>query len=440
LVVYGYGYKIETAGDTRDGFYQSLAQAGQDGRGANLDAPADPSRPYPARPEWYFLFLFQLLKYFPGDEEIIGTVVIPTGVFALLFLLPLLGYGRIRKFGHIVGIAVVSSLFAGVATLTYLAFDADKNPTLSEEEIARLSEKEKQRFDKAQLIHREFATAEILARRAIQLAGDGIPAEGGVYLLRRDPLTQGARLFGQHCGTCHTHGNDWKNDNPTAPDLKDFGTREWIWGLLKNPDDTQYFRRTHLKTMSNWVKNRWESSRKKGEEKKLEGDFEKIADWLGEHPRDDTPPNNDKKTDWEAGRQLFDNRCNECHSYKGNGGTSTSKGPDFTGYGDADWIRIMVMSPACNLRYAAKNKMPAFRDLEGITGPLAREELNQTKEILLKEIPGDGSDAEEKRKGVEEATKVAQLSDIERELIIRWLIKDYRVVFGGEPISGPPKR
>ncbi len=30
--------------------------------GASLDAPADPSSDYPARPEWYFLFLFQLLK------------------------------------------------------------------------------------------------------------------------------------------------------------------------------------------------------------------------------------------------------------------------------------------------------------------------------------------------------------------------------------------
>ena len=41
--------------------------------GANLDAPADPaSSEYPARPEWYFLSLFQMLKYFSGSREIIG--------------------------------------------------------------------------------------------------------------------------------------------------------------------------------------------------------------------------------------------------------------------------------------------------------------------------------------------------------------------------------
>ncbi|HKX63377.1 MAG TPA: cytochrome bc complex cytochrome b subunit, partial [Verrucomicrobiae bacterium] len=41
--------------------------------GADLGAPADPAENYAAaRPEWYFLFLFQLLKYFPGSSEIIG--------------------------------------------------------------------------------------------------------------------------------------------------------------------------------------------------------------------------------------------------------------------------------------------------------------------------------------------------------------------------------
>ena len=37
--------------------------------GAELGAPADPTEPFSAaRPEWYFLFLYQLLKYFPGED------------------------------------------------------------------------------------------------------------------------------------------------------------------------------------------------------------------------------------------------------------------------------------------------------------------------------------------------------------------------------------
>ena len=50
--------------------------------GANLDAPAEPSSAdYPARPEWYFLSLFQMLKLFPGNREVVGTIVIPTALW-----------------------------------------------------------------------------------------------------------------------------------------------------------------------------------------------------------------------------------------------------------------------------------------------------------------------------------------------------------------------
>ena len=42
------------------------------------------------RPEWYFLFLFQLLKYFEGPLEVVGTFVIPTVGFILLLFLPFL--------------------------------------------------------------------------------------------------------------------------------------------------------------------------------------------------------------------------------------------------------------------------------------------------------------------------------------------------------------
>ncbi len=42
--------------------------------GVKPEPPADPNdAAYIPRPEWYFLFLFQLLKYFPGKVEWIGT-------------------------------------------------------------------------------------------------------------------------------------------------------------------------------------------------------------------------------------------------------------------------------------------------------------------------------------------------------------------------------
>ena len=56
--------------------------------------PADTS--YIPRPEWYFLSLFQLLKYFPGPLEPIATMVIPGVVVGFLFSLPFIDTGAER--------------------------------------------------------------------------------------------------------------------------------------------------------------------------------------------------------------------------------------------------------------------------------------------------------------------------------------------------------
>lgn len=62
-----------------------------------LEAPADPTdATYTPRPEWYFLGLFQLLKYFPGRWEVVGAIVLPTLAGALLVLLPWLDRGPER--------------------------------------------------------------------------------------------------------------------------------------------------------------------------------------------------------------------------------------------------------------------------------------------------------------------------------------------------------
>lgn len=62
-----------------------------------LEAPADPTdASYIPRPEWYFLGLFELLKYFPGKWEVVGAMVVPGVLGALLALLPWIDRGPER--------------------------------------------------------------------------------------------------------------------------------------------------------------------------------------------------------------------------------------------------------------------------------------------------------------------------------------------------------
>ena len=65
--------------------------------GVELEAPADPSSSYDARPEWYFYPLFQLLKFFPGRWELVGAMGAPLVAAGVLFALPLLDRGRVAQ-------------------------------------------------------------------------------------------------------------------------------------------------------------------------------------------------------------------------------------------------------------------------------------------------------------------------------------------------------
>ena len=54
-----------------------------------LGDPADPTdNLFVPKPEWYFMSLYELLKFFPGKFEVIATAVIPAGGIIVLILLP----------------------------------------------------------------------------------------------------------------------------------------------------------------------------------------------------------------------------------------------------------------------------------------------------------------------------------------------------------------
>ena len=88
-----------------------------------LGSMADPTNTrYTPRPEWYFLFLFQALKLFPGKLEVLGAVVLPNLAIVALFLVPFFDRAKaIRVRQRTVAIAMVVFAAIGWAGLTQRA-------------------------------------------------------------------------------------------------------------------------------------------------------------------------------------------------------------------------------------------------------------------------------------------------------------------------------
>lgn len=90
--------------------------------GVAHEPPADPNdAAYVPRPEWYFLFLFQMLKYFPGQLEWVGTFIVPVIAVLALLLLPFYDRSRFRHWKkRRLAIGIMSVVVAGIVYLTLL--------------------------------------------------------------------------------------------------------------------------------------------------------------------------------------------------------------------------------------------------------------------------------------------------------------------------------
>jgi sulfur oxidation c-type cytochrome SoxX len=98
--------------------------------GAGLEDVADPTdTTYNPRPEWYFLFMFQALKAFPGNLEPVAAVILPGIVVGLLFLLPFLDRGPKR---HPFDRPLITGLGVfGLMMVSYLTYAGAKAPLLN---------------------------------------------------------------------------------------------------------------------------------------------------------------------------------------------------------------------------------------------------------------------------------------------------------------------
>ena len=342
-------------------------------QGAELGAPADSASPYAAaRPEWYFLFLFQFLKYFPGDREVLGAIVIPALVLVMLVLMPLVGRWRA---GHAFNILLLTVLLGGVSVLTYQALNDDYYALWHSIDEAA-DEPQQQRIDASRDFLNARHEAELESERAIELAGSPrkIPPTGALAMLRADTKAQGRKLFTQHCAVCHAFadptGVDSRRDIPTydvsAPNLYGFATRAWIAGLL-NPEQVasdHYFGKTAFKDgeMVTWVQ---ENIGELDDEDRAEAMAEAVqvaaalsaeAQLPAQHQHDEQDA-----AEIQAGRELIVEgfRCIDCHRFHDEGELGAA--PDLTGYGSRQWLVEFISSPEHERFYSDTNdRMPSF--------------------------------------------------------------------------------
>jgi ubiquinol-cytochrome c reductase cytochrome b subunit len=98
-----------------------------------LERLADPTdTSYTPRPEWYFLFLFQLLRVFQGPLEPVATMVLPSAAVLFLFFLPFVSTARFQILNRralSVGIVLlVFAIWGGLTSAAMLTSPTNRRP------------------------------------------------------------------------------------------------------------------------------------------------------------------------------------------------------------------------------------------------------------------------------------------------------------------------
>ena len=95
-----------------------------------LERLADPTdATYIPRPDWYFLFLFQTLKFFDGPLAVVGSVILPSLAVLALLLAPFVDRGQVmRVTRRTVAFGVVALALLGWTGLTVAAIVTTPKP------------------------------------------------------------------------------------------------------------------------------------------------------------------------------------------------------------------------------------------------------------------------------------------------------------------------
>ena len=161
---------------------------------------ADPTDlTYVPRPDWYFLFLFETLKFFKGSLEPVGSILLPNLAVLALLIAPFLDRGKLKKVTQrttAIGVVALAAVSWGALTLA-----AIKNTPSSEE-----------------------------VKTSTQLQPSGLnqfsPQEmAGLALFRQE-----------ECAACHNLSGGTPNAGPNLANMAGHRNAEWLIKYFKNPN------------------------------------------------------------------------------------------------------------------------------------------------------------------------------------------------------------
>lgn len=314
--------------------------------GAELYAPAQPASNFVARPEWYFLFLFQLLKYFQGPLQLIATVILPGAAATFLVLLPWLDKAKSRRASERVPVITgVAAMLTGCVVLTSLAIiDDGKN----------------EKFQKGlKEAHKE-------AEYMRELAKAGVLPAGGDAVLLNDPQVQVKQLFKENCQNCHTIGGLGGEEGPNFDGYK---SREWLSAVIRNPRSKRFFGGNAIhSTMDPYPP-----------EKLPDDQLAAVVEFLTSTMAPDMQVDANLVA---TGKKLFEDEldCSTCHETEAG---ETGDGPTFANHGTVAWVVRVIQNSSAPDIYGQNGAMPKFE------GKLTEEQMIDLAKFILSQRDED---------------------------------------------------
>jgi ubiquinol-cytochrome c reductase cytochrome b subunit len=180
--------------------------------------PAD-SR-YLPRPEWYYLPMFQWLKYWEGARTVIGIVIIPVVLLALLFSLPFLDRGLERRpWRRPIPVGGVLIVLVGLMWLGIRSRVGDSRDPSVSAQLAKQTREENAYFHAA---FEPYSTSS-LSERSTFVALDPLAA-------------QGKTIFDSHgCSGCHGDAGVGGGIGPSLTHIAEQYRPPQLIALLRSP-------------------------------------------------------------------------------------------------------------------------------------------------------------------------------------------------------------